>query len=310
MSQIAFPLTHSGTMPNPFSYIQEATFGTMPASPTLTATKVTSDIRPKIDNMEMDVRQVGSHLLYGMQSGGHSYGFGLTVHPFDLPFLKIGTEQPNYDVPAGTSAASYAFALRYKQAAGTAAMYDHYIKFLGAKPNTTEISISSQGLVEASMEWICREITKPTQTAISGATWPTFASITSPVLSNVDGGNKPLTIDGTAYAVKDFRIQWNNNLIPDQFSGSGKIDALSIGQIEVTGSFNTPYGQDLLLDTKLQDFPQTAFDATYTVKTGTMIININDMKLVSDTPEGFSAGPTATMQHVYNFRAVSAGLTT
>ena len=310
MSQIGFSLTHSGTMPNPFSYVEETgTFGVMDTSPTLTATKITSDIRPKIDNNEIDVRQVGSHLLYGMQSAGHTFGLGLTLNPFDLPFLKYGTEPPNYTTPQGTSARSLSFALRYKQATGTASMTDHYIKFLGFKPNTTELSVSSQGLAEASMELVGREITKPDTTAISGATWPTFGSITAPALSNVDGGNKPLRIDGVNYACKDFRISWNNNLISDQFSGSGKIDALTVGAIEVTGSFNTPTGQDILLDTAITDFPQDLMPFSYVVKTGTMVVN-GVMKLISDAPEGFSAGPTATNQHAYNFKCTTAGLGT
>jgi len=310
MSQIAFPLTTSAQVETPFSYVEEATFGTMPTSPTLTAAKIVSAIQPKIDNMEMDVRQIGSHLLYGMQSGGHSYGFSMSVHPFDLPLLKYASEPPNYATPTATQATPLSFALKYKQALGTAAMSTHNIKFLGTKFNTLEISVSSQGLVEANLDAICREITVPVAGDISGATWPTFASITAPALSNVDGGNKPLTINSVQYAVKDFRIQWNNNLIADQFSGSGLIDALTTGAIEISGSFNTPVGQSLVLETAIHDFPQTGVTASYLVKTGTMVINMTGFKLLSDSPEGFSEGPTATNQHSFNFRCTAAALAT
>ena len=308
MSQIAFPLTHSGTSEAPFSYIEETTFRTMPTSPTLTAVKVVDQITPRIDNMEMDVRTIGSHYLYGMQSGGHTYGLGLTVHPFDLPFLKYGTNAPNYTTPTGTSAVSVAFAMKYRQALGTAGMSLHNMQFLGCKANTTEISISSQGLVEATMDWTVGEITEPVAGDISGATWP--SAPTSPVLSNVDGGNKPLTIDGTAYAVKDFTISWNNNLIADTFSGSGLVDALTVGAVEVTGSFNTPIGQDLDLEAAIHDFPQTGVDASYNVKTGTMVIDMANFKLMTDAPEGWSAGPQATAQHAFTFKCSTADLTT
>jgi tail tube protein len=308
MSQIAFPLTHSGTSEAPFSYIEETTFRTMPTSPTLTAVKVVDQITPRIDNMEMDVRTIGSHYLYGMQSGGHTYGLGLTVHPFDLPFLKYGTNPPNYVTPTGTSAVSVAFAMKYRQALGTAGMSLHNMQFLGCKANTTEISISSQGLVEATMDWTVGEITEPVAGDISGATWP--SAPTSPVLSNVDGGNKPLTIDGTAYAIKDFRISWNNNLIADTFSGSGLVDALTVGAVEITGSFNTPIGQDLDLEALIHDFPQTGVDASYLVKTGVMVINMENFKLMTDAPEGWSAGPTATAQHALTFKCSTANLDT
>ena len=310
MSQIAFPLTHAANVEVPFSYIEEATFGTLPASPTLVATKITTGLTPRMDDMEMDVRQLGSHLLYGQSTGGHTYGFGLTFNPFDLPFLKYGTEPPNYTTPTGTSAVSLAFVLKYKQATGTAGMTSHTMQFLGSKCNTTELSVSSQGLVTATQDWICRDITVPSASAISGATYPTFGSITSPALSNVDGGNKPLTLNGVQYAVKDFRISWNNNLIRDTFSGSGLVDQLTVGAIEITGSFNTPVGQSLILEGFMHDFPQNEINASYTVKSGTMVINMTGFKLLSDAPEGFQGGPTATNQHTFNFRCKSAGLAT
>jgi hypothetical protein len=310
MSQIAFPLTHSGTITHPFSYVEEDVLGVLVTSPTFTATKVTQELKPRIDNNEMDVRQIGGHLLYGMQSGGHTYGFSTMVHPFDLPFLKYGTEPPNYDTPTGTSAKSVSFAFKYKQALGTAGMTTHNMQFLGFKANTTEISVSSQGLVEASMDWIGREIKVPIAGDIAGATWPTFASITSPVLSNVDGGNKPLTINSVQYAVKDFKISWNNNLIVDQYSGSGLADAITVGAIEITGSFSTPAGQSLVLETAMHDFPQNGVTASYLVKTGVMHINMTNFKLMSDAPTGLSAGPTETYEHPYTFKCSTAALAT
>lgn len=308
MSQIAFPLTHSGTAEAPFSYIEEATFRTMPSSPTLTAVKVVDQITPRIDNLEMDVRAIGSHYLYGMQSGGHTFGLGLTVHPFDLPFLKYGTNPPNYTTPTGTSATSLAFAYKYKQALGTAAMTTHHIKFLGCRCNTTEISVSSQGLVEATMDWTVGEITKPVAGDISGATWP--SAPTSPVLSNVDGGNKPLYIDGIQYAVQDFRISWNNNVIQKTYSGSGLLDASVIGAVDITGSFNTPIGQSLALETAITDFPQSGVVAKYNVKSGTMVINMTNFKLMTDAPTGFSAGPTDVAEHAFTFKCSTATLDT
>lgn len=310
MSQIAFPLTHSGTVLTPLSYKAEATFGVMPSNPSFTAVKVVDEFKPRVDDMEMDVRQLGGHLLYGMQTGGHSYGIGITVHPFDLPFLKYGTEPPNYTTPSGTSAESLALSFEYNQALGTAGMSKHHQDFLGFKVNTTEISISSQGIVEATMDLIGREIPVPVAGSIAGSTYPTFASITSPVLSNVDGGNKPLTINGVQYAVKDFKISWNNNLIVDQFSGSGLADAITVGAIEISGTFNTPYGQSLVLEGLMHDFPQNGVNASYNVKSGTMVINMTNFKLVSDAPEGWSAGPTATAQHSFSFRCSTAALAT
>lgn len=88
--QISFPLTHAGTASNPFCYIQEDTFGTKKtASPSYTAVAITQDVTPTIDGINIDVRQMGSHLLYGAQNAGVNYGLTLALHPLDITFLKI-----------------------------------------------------------------------------------------------------------------------------------------------------------------------------------------------------------------------------
>jgi len=280
----------------------------MPASPTLTAVKVIDQFTPRIDNMEMDVRSIGSHYLYGMQSGGHTYGLGLTLHPFDLPFLKIGTNGPNYTTPAGTVTASYAMAFKYYQSTGTLGYNLYNIQLLGGRPNTTSISISSQGLVEATQDWVFRDITKPTAGDISGSTWPAFP--TTAVLSNIDAGSKPLTINGTAYAIGDFKIDWNNNLIQKKYIGSDLLDQSVLGAVDISGSFVTPAGQDTLLETAIHDFPQSGVTGKLTVKTGVMIINMTNMKLLTDAPTGLSAGPTDAYEHAYTFKCSTATLDT
>ena len=310
MSQIAFPLSHSALVEIPLCYTVESTFGTKKtSSPVYTAVKVVSQVTPRIDNQEIDVRQLGSHLKYGHQSSGHRYGATLNLHPFDLPFLQYGSQPPNYTTPSGTSAESLQFLVKHKQAQGTAGMNSYFVFYLGCKINTLQISVSSGGLVEVTAEIIAREITVPsTSSGLTTPTLPAFSDYSDPVLSNVDAGNKPLTINGTAYAIDDFNITWNNNLIQDSFIGSGLIDALTVGAIEISGSFMTPAGQDLLLETATHDFPQNGVTAVLTVKTGTMIITMTGFKLMSDD-DPWSEGPTQTKKHNYSFVCTGASIT-
>ena len=60
----------------------------------------------------------------------------------------------------------------------------------------------------------------------------------------------------------------------------------------------------------MHDFPQTGVTASYTVKSGTMVINRTNFKLMADAPEGFSAGPQSTAQHAFTFRCSTATLDT
>lgn len=312
--QLGFPLTHGGLIEKPFCFTAETSFGDTPtASPVFTPVAVVGEIIPKIDDVEIDVRQIGSHDKYaggGMQTAAHKYGFTLNLNPFDISFLGYGSKAPNYTTPSGTPAESLSFLLQYKQAVGASSFVTHFVLFKGSKCNTLSIRVNAEGLVEVSMEWICREITPPATT--SGLTTPVipdFSGITTPVISNIDGGAKPLTIGGTAYAVNDMAVNWNNNLIPDPFNGTGLIEALNVGERMANGSFVTPVGQDLTLETAVAAFPQTGVASVYKFKTAVMFANIAGLKVVSnDAP--WRRGPTETKKNSFNWECTSAVLAT
>lgn len=309
--QIQFPLTHAGLGTNPFCYTPETQFGVLKtASPTYSTVAITQDVVPTDDGVSIDIRQMGSHQVYGIQNAGKNYGFTIPVHPQNIGFLAYGCNPPNYTTPAGTSAESLQFLIKYKQAQGTVGMQDHYVWFLGCRPDTTTVTISAQSLVEASMTWGCREITKPVTTStLVTPTIPTFASVTGPVLQDSDGGVKPLKLNGIDYAVNNFTITWNNNLIRDSFNGSGLVDALTIGGIEISGSFTTPVGQDLLLETRMADLNQVGMPAIYKVKTGVMMINMTGMLLQADA-QTYEGAPTSTRKHTYSFKCSDATIAT
>jgi Phage tail tube protein len=312
MSQIAFPLTHAGVGLNPLCYIQEVTFGTkITASPSYTAVPITGDLTPTIDGVSIDVRQMGNHDVYGIQNAGINYGFTAAINPLNTTFIKIGTELPNYTTPAGTSAASYQFLIGYKQATGTVGMGDYYLFLLGCKPDTTTITVSAQSLVEASMTWGVRQIPKPILApgGLTTPTIPTFASITGPVFQDSDGGVKPLLYNAISYAVNNFTITWNNHLIRDGFNGSGLVDALTVGGREITGSFTTPVGQDLLMETAMESLTQAGVTMKYTVKAGVFVITMNNVLLQTDS-NPFEGSPTNTMKHTYTFKCASASIGT
>lgn len=230
----------------------------------------------------------------------------INCYPFSLPFLQLGSEAPNYTTHVNDGTQQFVY--KYKQAQGTAETLSHYMFFLGCKMNTLELSVSSQGLVEATTDWIVGEITVPsTSSGLTTPTIPDFSATTTPALSNIDGGNTPFTLDGVSYPIKEFRINWNNNIIADDFNGSGLVDQLTTGGIKVTGSFRTPVGKNLALETFIHDFPQDGETASYTFKSGTMVCNMTGFKLVADD-NPITSGPTDTMKHSYNFECKTASL--
>jgi len=312
MSSITWPLAHSARA-EAFAYTPEVTFRTLKtASPVYTSVGIVGEFRPRINDVEIDTRNLGSHLIYARQTAFHSYGMTIQSWPFDLPFLKYGSEPPNYTTPAGTQAETLQFLYKYQQATGTAGTLSHYVFLLGCKMNTLELSVSSQGLVEATSDWMVGEITVPVSTSNGGLTTPNIPALSAtvtPPISNIDGGNTPMTINSVTYPIKEFRIQWNNNIIGDDFNGSGLIDQMTTGGIEISGSFRTPVGKNLNLETFVHDFPQAGVNASYVFKTGVMVVNMTEFKLVADDNPHVS-GPQDTDKHAFNFVAKTAALAT
>ena len=306
-NQIPYPVVTSSDQTYPVQYIEETTYGTLvTASPVYTPVKVAGDLTPKIDGLELPVRQAGSYTLYSSQSAGHDYGFTLNLSPTEIGIMKYGANA------VANKDKSIQIPIVYQQAEGTAALNTYYMYALGAKCNSLTLNSSGRTLLTATSEWINREWTKPTQTSgLTSPTFTTFGSYSDPVLSNVDSGNLPLTINSVTYGVSDFAITWNNNLFPVNLIGSddGLIEALKLGPIDITGSFSTPVGANLNIETLAHDFPQTGVNATMRFKTGNMILSMTQFKILGrDSP--ILAQPTAIRMNAVPFMCSTATLAT
>lgn len=308
-NQIPYPVATSSDQTYPVQYIEEVTYGVLvTASPTYVPVKVAGDLTPKIDGLELPVRQAGSYTRYSSQSAGHDYGFTLNLSPTEIGIMKYGANG------VANKDKSIQIPIVYDQAASSTAttLSTHYMYALGAKCNSLTLSSAGRTLLTATSEWICREWTKPTQT--SGLTSPvftTFGSYSDAVLSNVDSGNLPLTIGSTTYGVSDFSITWNNNLFPVNLIGSdeGMIEALKLGPIDITGSFSTPVGANLIIEALAHDFPQIGASATMKFKTANMILTMSQFKIMGrDSP--ILAQPTAIRMNTVPFECSTATLAT
>jgi len=308
-NQIPFSLTTSSQQLNPWAYIEELpanTLGTkITATPSYTAVAVAGDVTRKIDGVELPVRQAGAYTLYSLQSAGHDYDITMNLNPQTIGILKYGTDPQ-------TNPQALQFIRVFKQSEGTMALNTEYEFYLGFKCNTVNLDVSARGLVTASMNWMGREITAPSQTSgLTTPTIPSFGSISGNVLSNVDNGNTPFTYNSIAYPIKEFHIQWNNNVFMDPFCGSdqGMADAATYGPIEITGSIVLPVGVSLVWENLTHDYPQTGQVAKMIIKQGTMVVNMTGFKALSrDSP--ILAQPTSALMNTIPFQCSTAVLGT
>lgn len=306
-NQIPYPVVTSSDQTYPVQYVEETTYGVLKtASPTYIPVKVAGDLVPKIDGVELPVRQAGSYTLYSSQSAGHDYGFTLNIAPTEIGIMKYGTNAvANKDI-------SIQIPIVYQQAEGTAALNTYYMFALGAKCNSITLNSAGRTLLSATSEWICREWTKPTQTStLVTPVFTTFGSYSDAVLSNVDAGNLPMTINGVTYAISNISTTWNNNLFPWNGIGSddGMIEALKLGPIDITGTFTTPVGSNLNIETMAHDFPTAGVNASVRYKTGNMIQTMTQFKIMGrDSP--ILAQPTAIRENTVPFMCSTCLLAT
>lgn len=311
-SQITWELTGAWNTTKPFQWVAQTSINSIPtASPSFNLADIIGEVNPSVNHVSFDIRAIGNRHIRDMITTGQDFGFSMFQHPYNLPLLKYISEPPNETTPTGTSAEYIGFVLPYKQAVG-ASLVEHFVKFEGCKGNSLELSVNPEGLVEANSEWLTRKIGLPDATANAGLTtpvWKEFADATAAGLSHVDNGVTPLRLNGVDYPCKAININWNNNLIPDRFNGSVYVDAFTVGNREIKGSFMIPVGKNLSLETKIRELEQTQIAASYVFKTGVMVANLTGLELISYNPV-INANDNTTLGWDWQFKAETAVLGT
>ena len=310
--QIVFPLITSATATNPFMYTEEATFGLRKTgSPVYTGVPIAGDLSLKYDGIPINVPIAGRHDLYRVQNAGKNYTLSFPIHPLSIAFLKYGIELPNYTTLTGNINTPLQFLYKYKQALGTAQLHDTWLYLLGCRASSTTLTQTPQSLLEASMEFLVREIEVPVpDTApVTSPTYANFTDFSGPVFQDSDGGNLPLSIGGVSYPTDNFTVTINQGTFAKPYNGSGLADAILPGQYLATGTINLPIGQDLAQETAFAAANQTPVSMKYTFKTGVMVITLSNTILTANDRSVLTA-PTAPMSNSFSFQSTLAALGT
>lgn len=310
--QIVFPLVTSATATNPFMYTEESTFALRKtASPVYTGVPIAGDLTIRQDGVPINVPIAGQHTIYRAQSAGKNYTLSFPIHPLSIAFIKYGIEVPNYNTPAGNINTSLQFLYKYKQAMGTAQLHDAWLYFLGCRASTTTLTQTAQSLLEATMEFLVREIEVPAMDTapVTSPTYANFSDFSGPVFQDSDGGNLPLTIGGVQYPTDNFTVSIAQGTFAKPYNGSGLADAILPGQYIATGTFNIPIGQDIAQETAFAAANQTPVTVKYTFKTGVMVITLTNTILTANDRSVLTV-PTEPMSNGFSFQSTVAALGT
>jgi len=286
-------------------YTAETVFGTRKtASPIYTAVPIAGDVTIRQDGVVIPVTVAGQHPIYRAQLAGKNYTISFPIHPLSIAFLKYGTEVPNYITTAGNIVEPIQFLYKYQQAMGTSQLHNAWLYFLGCRCSSITLTQGPQALLEASMEFLVREIEVPAiDTApVTSPTYANFTDFSGPVFQDSDGGNLPLSIGGTSYPTDNFTVTIAQGTFAKPYNGSGLADAILPGQYIVTGTLDIPIGQDIAQETAFAAANQTPVTVKYTFKTGVMVATLANTILTANSRAILST-PTEPMKHSYSFQA-------
>ena len=225
---MSYVRTFPGLISKRLQYVEETTYGTVPTTPTFISAGKIKRLSFNIDAAVERYRSLGLRTVCSFLQTGQMYSFEIEYSPFDIDLLARGINNPN---GTGTIEKSLSF-LYSKLINGT----EYYYILKGAKTDQITIEITKEA-VNVTQSFLCREVTTPTTS--HGLTTPTFASAPTGVpWTGKDGGDDPLTYDGSSYDTPRFNLEVAWNLDPGQPNGQTLIKFLDPTNKDVNCDFD------------------------------------------------------------------------
>jgi hypothetical protein len=260
---IPFTPTASWLFKKPPQFVEEATFGVTPASPTFQIMGSITDISPNIGITKEVVRSVGRRDANTQTKMMEVFTGAFKYRPFDTTFMKYGVNLPNDDTPAGTNAASVSI-IWSQLINGT----EKYFALQGCKTDKISIEVSKDGgvVVGQDLKWYKTSAFLADLTTL-GVTTPTFVANTPSTQpwSSLTGGTDPFTIESTVWPVDRFKLDVNQNLFMISPNGSLSAEFIGAGNRDISVDFDTWLYNRTLYDDLMN---LTLVDAVYTLNAG------------------------------------------
>lgn len=236
------------------AYIEESTYGTTPATPTLLEQRFTSEsLNANIENIVSNEiradRNVADTIQVGQNAGG-AVDFELSYGTFDdwLESLMYGTWSSNV-LKNGNTQKSFTIEKTFEAGAT-----DQYHRFTGAIANTLSLSMQTQQIVTGSFGFLAKGASTA-QAAIAGSSYT--GANTNPVI-NAATNFGSLSITGiSSIDLTQLNLNITNNLRQQQVIGSLDSRGVGAGRFEVTGDmtmyFENEEAYDLFINSTETD---------------------------------------------------------
>jgi len=276
-------------------YIEEATYGTTPASPTLLWTGATEDIKPTVDMGVQDIRKVGSEDVYMHNIGTRSSRLELDLGIQSSTFLKYAINSQG----AGTGSIDKSLSLLWSVLMnGT----ENYFIATGCRPDTLKLAIKKGQRHLATMTLFAQAIANPSASGPTGATYATDPA--SNPWNFSDMGSTPVTVGGSNVDVTEINFQFARNLEEVYTLQQTTPMYLPPKNREITGDLTVVWSSGTLM-TDLQALTEVTLAAT--LKSATSVLTLSNVAF--HKLDALEFKPTEVVYEKYTFNAKTAAVT-
>lgn len=182
-----------------------ASYGSTPSSATFTLVGNNSEINIQPDVQHLDVSVLGSEDVIDAVKTQSLYAFTVRYNPIDTALWKFLWNASG----GGTSSPDESLSFTYSYNMDGTEYFQH---IRGARPTSGTLSVS-RGVWEATMTFVCKDITIPNTTDGNGGTpvYQTSETTSSPIVHS-DGGGNPFTWNSVNFGERSFSTTVTRNM--------------------------------------------------------------------------------------------------
>ncbi len=284
------------------AYIEEVTYGTTPATPTMQEARFTGEglnaNRETVTSNEIRADRNVTDVIQTGQNAGGNVDIELSYGSFDdwLESLMFNTWSTNV-LKNGTTQKSFTLEKTFEAGAT-----DQFHRFTGAVANSLSLSIQAGQLVTGSFDFLAQGA-DTSQAILTGAT---YTAPNSNDVINAAADFAGLAVTGaTSPQLTALNLNIVNNLRQQRVIGSLDSAGLGTGRFEVTGDFNAYFANQEIYDMFLAG---TATDLTFSLggassKKYTFAMD----KIKFESGEILAGGNDQDVLQNFTFRAIYEG---
>ncbi len=279
-------------------YVEEATFGTMPANPDLQWIGPSESWDPRAEKPPIEIRQLGSEDPRFLLEGRQNYSFTLEHFMQNKSWVSYALNPQGGCSGSIDKSVSIAMGIRMGGMCGGSV---YYYKMLGCRPNSITISGRVNEAIRCRMELLARQIPTPGTSDPAGTgSWASDPG-TSPFIFT-SGGVNPITVGGTAVPTTEITVTVDRNLEPIYVIGSGLAEWLPPKHRSITGSMTLVWNNTNRY-TDFQNYTDRTIVWTLAQSPST-VLTLTNCKF--HRLDSFTIRPTEVVMERWSFTGLSA----